>query len=42
MTPKEYLALFDTLVAWGHDDDVARRIIHDYMEKLAQENDDDE
>ena len=31
MTPKEYMALFETLVAWGHDDQTAMQIIHYYI-----------
>lgn len=36
MKPEEYLALFETLVAWGNEDDTARHIIHDYITKLAE------
>lgn len=35
MTPKEYLTLFDVLIAWGHNDEMARHIIHDYLKQLA-------
>lgn len=35
MKPEEYLALFETLVAWGNDEDTARQIIHDYILALA-------
>lgn len=42
MTPKEYMTLFDTLIAWGHDEDTARHFIHDWIETMALENDEDE
>ena len=37
MKPKEYLALFKTLVLWGNTDETARHIIHDYIEALAND-----
>lgn len=36
MKPEEYLALFETLVAWGNEADTARHIIHDCITKLAE------
>ena len=38
MTPKEYMALFETLVAWGHDDQTAMQIIHYYIGELLKKS----
>lgn len=39
MKPEEYMALFETLVAWGHDDGTAMQIIHYYIGELLKAQD---
>ncbi len=41
MTPREYITLFNTLIAWGNEEDMAREIIHDWMKALMKEDDDE-
>lgn len=41
MTPREYVTLFNTLIAWGNEEDTAREIIHDWMKEMMKEDDDE-
>ncbi len=41
MTPREYVTLFNTLIAWGNEEDTAREIIHDWTKALMKEDDDE-
>ncbi len=42
MTPREYVTLFNTLIAWGDEEDTAREIIHDWMKEMMKEEEEED